>query len=91
MSAPYDYIAFKRDAEAEKEKMANKMANDRPVFIKENLPKRGRILNRSENSRLEKQDVEDNCEERLKRSNAVLDHQKIKKAAKIPAKLANRF
>jgi len=34
MSAPYDYIAFKRDAEAEKEKMANKMANDMPVFLK---------------------------------------------------------
>ena len=33
-SAPYDYIAFKRDAEAGKEKMATQMANDRIVFLK---------------------------------------------------------
>ena len=66
------------------------MANDRPVFLKK-ICQNVAGLNRSENSRLEKLDVEDNCEERLKRSSAVLDHQKIKKAAKIPAKLANRF
>ena len=33
-SAPYDYIAFKRDAEAEKEKMSTQMANDRMVYLK---------------------------------------------------------
>ena len=33
-SAAYEYIAFKRDAEAEKEKMATRMAKDRMIFLK---------------------------------------------------------